>query len=128
MKLRFQLAEAKKVPGIDHIDVTFEGVQIRKLWENFNKRKGSPESEITQEEMERFHSALRTHVRNTTKLCLDNRSIFILSQVFILASYNNIAVIRGIPSIQSLRIIRHGIISFSYFIFIGLVTNSLGFK
>ena len=33
--LRFQLAEDKKIPGLDHIDVTFEGAQIRKLWNNF---------------------------------------------------------------------------------------------
>ena len=79
--LRFQLAEDKKIPGLDHIDVTFEGAQIRKLWNNFHKNKGSQESEITQEEMETFHKALRTHARNTLKLCLDDRSIFILTQV-----------------------------------------------
>ena len=77
----FQLAEDKKIPGLDHIDVTFEGAQIRKLWNNFHKNKGSQESEITQEEMESFHKALRTHARNTLKLCLDDRSIFILTQV-----------------------------------------------
>ena len=79
--LRFQLTEEKKVPGLDHIDVTYEGVHIRKLWSNFHQRKGSQESEMSQEEMEMFHSALRTHARNTLKLCLDDRSIFILTQV-----------------------------------------------
>ena len=61
--LRFQLTEEKKVPGLDHIDVTFEGVHIRKLWSNFHQRKGSQESEMSQEEMEMFHSALRAHAR-----------------------------------------------------------------
>ena len=84
VKLRFQMTEAKRVPGIDHIDITFEGGQIRQIWENFNSKKRVLESEITQEEMEKFHSALRIHARNTTKLCLDNRSIFTLSQVLIL--------------------------------------------
>ena len=79
VKFRFQLAH--EVPGLDHVDVTFEGAQIRKLWENFHKRNGSQESEITLQEMERFHSALRSHVRNTIKLRLDDRSIFILTQV-----------------------------------------------
>ena len=79
--LRFQLAEDKKVPGLDHIDVTFEAAQIRKLWSNFHERKGSKESEITREEKDIFHSALRTHARNTLKLCLDDRSIFVLTQV-----------------------------------------------
>ena len=84
MVLRFQLAEDKKVTGLDHIDVTFEGSQIRTLWSNFHCGKGSQESEITQEEMESFHTALRSHARNTLKLCLDDRSIFILTQVYLL--------------------------------------------
>ena len=84
VKLRFQLAEDHKVPGLDHIDVTFEGGQIRALWKNFHSRKANQETEISHEEMETFHSELRSHVKNITKLRLDDRSIFILSQVFLL--------------------------------------------
>ena len=76
--------ENMKDCGLDHIDVTFEGAAIRKLWQNFHKRNGSDESEISKEEMERFHFALRSHVRKIIKLRLNDRSKFILTQVYTL--------------------------------------------
>ena len=79
MKFRFKLAH--EVHGLDHIDVTFEGAQIRLIWENFHGKNGSQASEITHQEMERFHSALRNHACNSIKLRLNDRSLFILSQV-----------------------------------------------
>ena len=81
------MAEGKEVPGVDHIDVTYEGGQIRKLWQNFHNKQGSQESEITKEEMESFHNALRSHASNTIQLCLDDRNIFKLSQVALLHSF-----------------------------------------
>ena len=81
LKLRFVMAEGKEVPGIDHIDIAFEGGEIRKLWQNFHKKNVSQEPEITQEENESFHNALRSHARKTIGLCLDDKSIFKLSQV-----------------------------------------------
>ena len=120
--LRFQLAEDKKIPGLDHIDVTFEGAQIRKLWSNFHKNKGSHESEITQEEMESFHKALRTHARNTLKLCLDDRSIFILTQVR-LSTY-----LLGLIwlSTRHKKIIE--ILTYLIYNLADMATNTIGFK
>lgn len=104
VKFRFQLAHA--VSGLDHVDVSFEGAQIRRLWENFHQRNGSQESEITQQEMERFHSALRSHVRNTIKLRLHDRSIFILTQVwlpiFSVSSKGHIRIEKGCDRVKSI--------------------------
>ena len=83
IKLRYQLGdESLKHCGLNNIDVTYEGSDIRKLWENFfNNRNRAGDAEIAQEEKEKFHNALRSHVRNTIKLRLDDRSKFILTQV-----------------------------------------------
>ena len=85
VRFRFELADDKKMQGLDHLDVTLKGKEVRQLWENFRKTKRvekEPENrDMLQEDMEQFHHTIRTHVRKTTKLRLDDRSVFALTQV-----------------------------------------------
>merc|ERR1719361_1544387 len=85
VRFRFELADDKKMQGLDHLDVTLKGKEVRQLWENLRKTKRveneSENRDMLQEDMEQFHHTLRTHVRKTTKLRLDDRSVFALTQI-----------------------------------------------
>ena len=87
VRFRFELADDKKMQGLDHLDVTLKGKEVRQLWENFRKtkrfEKESENRDMLQEDMEQFHHTIRTHVRKTTKLRLDDRSVFVLTQVIL---------------------------------------------
>ena len=87
VRFRFELADDKKMQGLDHLDVTLKGKEVRQLWENFRKTKRAEEEsenrDMLQEDMEQFHHTIRTHVRKTTKLRLDDRSVFVLTQVIL---------------------------------------------
>ena len=87
VRFRFELADDKKMQGLDHLDVTLKGKEVRQLWENFRKtkrfEKESENRDMLQDDMEQFHHTIRTHVRKTTKLRLDDRSVFVLTQVIL---------------------------------------------
>ena len=86
VRFRFELADDKKIEGLDHLDVSLRGKEVRQLWENFRKtkrvEKESENRDMLQEDMEQFHNTIRAHVRKTTKLRLDDRSVFVLTQVY----------------------------------------------
>jgi len=85
VRFRFELADDKKIEGLDHLDVSLRGKEVRQLWENFRKtkrvEKESENRDMLQEDMEQFHNTIRAHVRKTTKLRLDDRSVFVLTQI-----------------------------------------------
>jgi len=87
VRFRFELADDKKIEGLDHLDVSLRGKEVRQLWENFRKtkrvEKESENRDMLQEDMEQFHNTIRAHVRKTTKLRLDDRSVFVLTQVWL---------------------------------------------
>ena len=91
VRFRFELADDKKMQGLDHLDVTLKGKEVRQLWENFRKtkrfEKESENRDMLQDDMEQFHHIIRTHVRKTTKLRLDDRSVFVLTQVIFSTQY-----------------------------------------
>lgn len=68
VKFRFRLPQELSNCGLDTIDVKFNGGQIRQFW---NSITSGYRTEMSPEDMETFHRALRSHVRKELGINLD---------------------------------------------------------